>query len=679
MGQFGGRCVGNLNAVARLNIPSICLQDGPAGVRAVDLVSGFPAGINAAATFNRDLIRQRGVAIAEEFRTKGAHVYLGPSMDVMRAPEAGRLWESFGADTYLTGESVYATIIGVQSIGVQACAKHLILNNQETYRFVESSNADQRTLIERYVTPFWRAVDANVTCVMCSYNRVNDTYACQNPALIGETGLLKKTIGFEGFVVSDWGATHGSAADNANSGLDVEMPGGWILIGGGVYSDLEHEVAQGSVSVSTLDTMVIRVLTAYYRLGQDQGYPPTNFNVQSSSNNDHVNARSNAHTSLIKTIADASAVLLKNVDNFLPLAAPSTSGPARKIALIGSDIGAPNKGCLLNACDNGTLSIGWGSGTTTLEYLVTPLNAMNSAVAGTTTTLVTSPSDDQSKAAAAATGADVALVFVNADSGEYNVVPVDLESGSTGDRPNLNLWHSGEALINAVTKVNKNTIVVMHLVGPTVVESWINNANVKGVIMAGLPGEQSGPSIVDVLFGTVNPSGRLPYTIAKSAGDYNVHTVEFEFSLEPDITYTEGLFTDYMYFDAHDITPRFEFGFGLSYGFTTRYSSLQVSGSGSTRTVSAIVQNTGTRAGTEIVQLYLGFPASAQEPPKLLRGFESVPLDVGAQETATFPLGFNELSVWSVTSQSRTVPPGTYTVYVGSSSRDIRLITTFIV
>lgn len=191
-------------------------------MRAVDLVSGFPPGITAAATFNRDLIQQRGVAIGEEFRTKGAHVFLGPAMDVMRAPEAGRLWESFGADAYLTGEAAYATIVGVQSAGVQAVAKHAIANSQEAYRYVENSVVDERTLMEKYFYPFQRAIDANVAGVMCSYNRVNGSYACVNPSVIGGGGILKGYGGHKGYVVSDWGATHGDAADLANAGLDIE-------------------------------------------------------------------------------------------------------------------------------------------------------------------------------------------------------------------------------------------------------------------------------------------------------------------------------------------------------------------------------------------------------------------------------------------------------------------------
>jgi beta-glucosidase len=220
--SLASRCIGNLPAIPRVGLPSICMNDGPAGLRSVDLVSGFPAGITAAATWNKDLIRQRGQAIAEEFRTKGAHIYLGPAMDVMRAPEAGRLWESFGADAYLTGEAVYATIVGVQSVGVQAVAKHAIGNQQEAFRFTEESIIDQRTLMEKYFLPFQRAIDANVSGVMCSYNRVNGTYACVDPAIISGSGILKGYGGHKGYVVSDWGATHGGAAALANAGLDIE-------------------------------------------------------------------------------------------------------------------------------------------------------------------------------------------------------------------------------------------------------------------------------------------------------------------------------------------------------------------------------------------------------------------------------------------------------------------------
>lgn len=198
------------------------MNDGPAGMRGVSLVSGFPPGLTAASTFDRALMRARGQAIGAEFRSKGAHIFLGPAMDVMRAPEAGRLWESFGADAYLSGEAAYETIVGVQSTGIQAVAKHAILNNQETYRFTSSSVADERTLMEKYFLPFQRAIDANVSGIMCSYNLVNGTYACVDPAIVGGTGILKGVGGHKGYVVSDWGATHGDAATLANAGLDIK-------------------------------------------------------------------------------------------------------------------------------------------------------------------------------------------------------------------------------------------------------------------------------------------------------------------------------------------------------------------------------------------------------------------------------------------------------------------------
>lgn len=228
------RCVGDTTAIPRLGIPSICFQDGPAGLRLIKNVTGFPAGINAAATFSRRLIRARGQAIGEEFRGKGVHVYLGPAMDIMRNPKAGRAWESFGPDPYLNGEGAYETIIGVQSVGVQACAKHFIANNQEHWRFGYTSNIDDRTLHEIYFYPFLRSIEADVASVMCAYNRFNETSSCHNAGILGSNGLLRVN-GFNGYVVSDWGATHDAASDDANAGLDMEQPGDYIVVGGGVF------------------------------------------------------------------------------------------------------------------------------------------------------------------------------------------------------------------------------------------------------------------------------------------------------------------------------------------------------------------------------------------------------------------------------------------------------------
>ncbi|KAF8290885.1 glycoside hydrolase [Clavulina sp. PMI_390] len=667
-------CIGNIRAIPRLNVSSICMNDGPAGMRAVDLVSGFPAGITAAATWNRTLIRARGQAIGEEFRTKGAHVFLGPAMDVMRAPEAGRLWESFGADAYLNGEAAYETIVGVQSAGVQAVAKHALFNNQEAYRYTEYSVVDQRTQMEKYWLPFQRAIDANVSAIMCSYNRVNSTYACVNPDLIGASGLIKGYGGHRGYVLSDWGATHSDATTLANAGLDIEMPGDWIVIGGGVYSGgLASAVSSGAVSAARLNDMLIRAYTPYYMLGQDSGFSNTSYNVNSASGNLHVNARTAAHTQTIKDIANAGAVLLKNTNNALPF---NINNPPATLAIAGQD-SINQTSCSLEACDYGTLSVGWGSGTNSIAYLIPPIDAITAynSANGNKTQLITSLTDTVADAKTAASKAHTALVFVNADSGEYQPI---LVNWSTGDRTNNNLWNYGDDLINGVASVCNNTIVVMHLVGPTLVDAWINNPNVTAVIMAGLPGEQSGPSIVDVLYGNVNPSGRLPYTIAKQSSDWPTHTLELDISVEPAIDYTEGLFTDYMYFDQYNVTPRFEFGYGLSYNFQASYSNLKIVSAGTNAyTVTATVKNTGSRAGTEISQLYLGFPSGSGEPPKVLRGFEGVALSAGGSSTVSFSLGPKDISTWNSVSGALVRPSGTFTVYVGSSSRNIALTGTF--
>jgi beta-glucosidase len=289
-------------------------------------------------------------------------------------------------------------------------------------------------------------------------------------------------------------------------------------------------------------------------------------------------------------------------------------------------------------------------------------------------------------AAETAAGRDVAFVFITADSGETYFV-----EGNWADRTDLQAWHDGDALVNAVAAVNNNTIVVVHTVGPIVVEAWIDNPNVTALVWCGLPGQESGNALVDVLYGDYNPSGRLPYTIGKSIDDYSAQ-VDYTFSLEiVQIPYTEGLLIDYRHFDAANITPRYEYGFGLSYT-TFDYSDLSVSGSvpntapprgpGSSLDpslhepiydVTFTLMNNGTVAGHEVPQLYLSPPPTAQSPPYLLKGFESVFLLPGESRTVSFTLSRYDLSVWNVISQSWEVPSGTTGVTVGASSRDRRL------
>lgn len=683
------RCVGDTTAVARLGIPSFCFEDGPAGMRLTKNVTGFPAGINAASTFSRRLMRARGKAMAEEFRGKGAHVLLGPALDIMRNPKAGRGWESFGPDPYLNGEGAFETVTGIQSVGVQACAKHFLANNQEHWRYGLSANLDDRTTHEVYFYPFLRSIEAGVTSIMCAYNRFNDTSSCHNAELIGPNGLLQRS-GFKGYVVSDWGATHDSAADNANAGLDMEQPGDYIVIGGGTFpgflglGGLKAAVNSGTVTQERFDQMVSHILAAWYHLGQDSGYPPTNFDAQkpdgSGPRNLRVNVRNLEHTALVREIGSASAVLLKNnrttVDGTptgttvrgLPLA----QSRIRTIAVVGQDAKIPNQNCGdLNECNDGTMSIGWGSGSNSLEFIIPPIDAITSSV-GSSATITSSLSNDLEDGAEAAAEKDVCLVFANAMSGELGFYTIVV--GNEGDRNDLALWFKGGSLIERVASVCSNTIAIVHSVGP-VSFSWSNHPNITGIIYAGAPGEQTGPSLVDVLYGTYNPRGRLPFSIADDESDYGTSII-YDSNGFPDINYTEKLLLDYRYMDAHNIIPRFEFGFGLSYT-TFEYSDLIITDSGSSKAVSFKLTNTGSLAGTEIPQLYLGYPTDAGEPPKVLRGFDEVDLAVGASATVTMTLSQRDISIWDTPSQSYIRPPGTFNVYVGASIKDVRVTGSF--
>ncbi|KAJ4501109.1 glycoside hydrolase family 3 protein [Lentinula lateritia] len=694
VGQFSSRCVGNISPPSRsfivsgtnITIPPLCFNDGPAGIRlGGSNVTGFPPAINVAATFNRDLMYSRGVAIGEEFRGKGIHVYLGPAVDIMRNPKAGRAWEGFGPDPYLGGEGAYQTIMGVQSVGVSACTKHLGPYNQEHWRYGLNAEVDDRTFRELYWWPFMKSVEANVSALMCAYNEVNGTSSCHNAALIGDEGYLR-TEGFQGFVVSDWGATHDTAADNANAGLDMEQPGDWILIGGGVYSGLEAAVDDGEVTEARLNQMVTRILTPWLRLGQDQGYPDINFNAQDPDGTDslnlNVNVRTDAHTALVRQIGSASAVLLKNNRTTSDGTATGTtirglplSKDIKTIAVVGQDAQQLNLDCGggLNECNDGTMVIGWGSGSNNVEFTVPPIDAITDFAQGFATISSDITSNDLTGGPAVAEGKDLAIVFANAMSGElgfYNIV-----DGNEGDRNDLNLWWKGGSLIEDVAAVCNNTVVVIHSVGPVPMSSWNTHPNITAIIYAGAPGEQTGPSLVDVLWGAVNPSGRLPFSIDDDEASYGTSIV-YGIDPFPVLDYTEGLFLDYRYMDSQGITPVYEFGYGLSYT-TFAYSSLSIEASASSGSVSFILTNTGSFDGTEIPQLYLGFPSSAGEPDKVLRGFDNVFLASGAKETVTIDISQKEMSIWDVVSQEWVVPSGTFNVYIGASISDIRLTGSF--
>ncbi|KAI1405964.1 glycoside hydrolase family 3 protein [Hypoxylon fuscum] len=576
-----GPCVGNTGSAPRLGFPQLCLQDGPLGVRTTDNVTAFPAGISTGATFNKDLMYQRGAAMGEEFRGKGANFYLGPSVGALgRKPRGGRNWEGFGSDPVLQAFAGAETIKGVQDQGVIATLKHLIGNEQELYRMYNplqqaySANIDDRTIHELYLWPFAEGVRAGAGSIMASYNAINGSAASQNAYILN--GLLKDELGFQGFVMTDWLAQI-SGVGSALAGLDMSMPGDTIgnnipLTG---YSnwmfELTRSVLNGSVPVDRLNDMATRIVATWYHIGQDKDYPPPNFSSNTADPegplypgalfsptgvvNQYVNVQAD-HKVVAKQVAQEAVTLLKNNGSLLPL---STSSP---LFVFGTDAQADPQGinsCTDKSCNRGLLGMGWGSGSANYPYLDDPISSLKRKAAN-----VTYYATDNFPTVPASTEDDVAIVFINSDSGE-NSYTVEDNHGDR-DKDGLKAWHNGDALVQKAAETYSNVVVVVHTVGPIVMEPWINLPSVKSVLVAHLPGQEAGDSLTEILYGEVSPSGHLPYSIPVSEDDYpaSVGLVSTPLSQTQD-TYSEGLYIDYRHLNKVGIKPRFAFGHGLSY------------------------------------------------------------------------------------------------------------------
>lgn len=611
------------------------------------------------------------------------------------------------------------TITAMQSAGVQSCAKHWIGNEQETQRNPSvsgkyglnviqesvSSNLDDRTMHELYMWPFANAVKAGVASIMCSYNRINGTYACENSKALN--GLLKEELGFQGYIMSDWGGTH-SGMSSIEGGLDMNMPGsigayGMFLaplsyFGGNVTTAVNN----GTLDVTRLDDMITRIMTPYYFLGQDEYYPSTdpsgvvlntfspintwvrNFTLNGTSSRD---VRGN-HATLIRKLGAASAVLLKNVNSTLPLKAP------KSLAVFGNDASEDTQGFYNQAnWEYGTITVGGGSGTGRLTYVVTPLDALKAKAAETGALLqqflnntLIATSDISSLVIS--TAPEVCLVFLKTYA----------EEGA--DRKSLDTDWSGNEVVESVASYCNNTVVITH-------SSGINNLpfashpNVTAILAAHYPGQESGNAIIDILYGDVNPSAKLPYTIALQTDDYNGLPTTAVNSTDPyawQAWFDEKLEIDYRYFDAQNMSVLYEFGFGLSYTTFSlsdltilKLSNESISATAAPQptlpggnpglweqlvNVTVTLSNTGSVAGAEVPQLYLSLPASAPAgtPPKQLRGFEKVFLEVGESACVSFSLMRRDLGFWDVVSQEWVIPEGEFRVSIGFSSRDLKVV-----
>jgi beta-glucosidase len=610
--------VGQTPAIDRLNIPALHLQDGPQGVAdGVAHVTCFPSALTAAASWDIDIMYRYAQGLAREQRIKGTNIMLGPMVNIARVSYGGRNFESFGEDPCLSSKLAIAYVKGTQDQGVMATVKHWSMNNQEADRLMVTANVDERTQWEIYYPAFQAAVDAGVGAVMCAYNKINNTYACENDKSINQD--LKGKMGFKGFVMSDWFATHSTVAA-ANSGLDMEQP---LFLYFGEFLDLA--VRRGAVHSTRLYDMVQRILTAMFAVGIMDN--PQTGNITNI-------ATSKESIQLAVDVAAAGTVLLKNSKGLLPL----DPNKVRNIAVIG------------DAAHDVLLFSGGGSGGVLSSHVVSPLIGIRNRIQSANVTYANSTSDY--------------MALINQADAVIIVIATYSEEGS--DRKTLRFDDQSEALINSITKVQPNTVVVMHAPG-AVVMPWLNSVN--SLICSFYPGQEDGTALASILFGDINPSGKLPITFPATEEQTPLQTKIQYPGINWQTNYTEKLLVGYRWYDAMNATPSFPFGHGLSYT-TFAYTNVQM---GKNRTVSVDLKNIGIRDGAEVVQLYLSYPQHAGEPPQVLRDFKRVYLKVGQSTTVTFKsLTDQDLSIWDVTKSGWLLITGSWTARIGSSSRDIR-------
>jgi beta-glucosidase len=626
----------------RLGLPRLVCSDGPRGV-GLGSSTCFPVAMARAASWDRGLEERIGDAAAREMRGHGANVWLAPCLNLLRNPLWGRAQETYGEDPYLLGEMAAALTTGVQRNNVMACAKHYALNSIEETRGIVDVRADERTLREVYLPHFERVVDAGVATVMSAYNKVNGDYCAENRHLLRE--ILKDEWGFRGFVMSDWFQDGQDGVKSIHAGLDLEMP--WTAVYG---RKLLAAIAGGRVAPDLVDDAVLRMLRRrieYATAPDPIPYPPSL-------------VRAPAHVALAREAAEQGLVLLKNDGALLPL----DGGRLKSLALIGPLADAEIVG------DHGSSRVFPPHVVTVLQGLGARLgNARIHYERGD----VTEGKDALARARAAAKDADVAVLVVGfdyPDEGEYNPNILADRRDWGGDRKHLALKPEDRALVLAVAAANPRTIVVLVGGAAITVEEW--HDKVGAILMAFYPGEEGGTAIARLLFGDVNPSGKLPFTVPKDP----TQLPPFD-NTSKSVDY--GYYHGYTLVEKEAWEPRYPFGFGLSYS-TFRYGKLaldarEVRADGIVN-ASVDVTNSGPRPGAEIVELYAGFPgAKVDRPVKLLRGFEKVRLAPGETKRVSLPLRARDLAYYDTTVRGWVVERGPHTIHVGSSSRSSDLLT----
>lgn len=654
--------------IPRLGIPGLSMDDGPLGVReelsagggwtpanlTTDSATFFPNGSALAATWNPSLAYRYGVALGEEARARGKDVILAPAINITRIPIGGRTYEYLSEDPYLNTQLAVNAIKGIQTQNVAACVKHFALNNQETNRGTVNVEVSERALREIYLPAFKASIEeGNSWTIMSAYNKVRGEYCSQNGYLLDT--ILRGEWGFKGIVISDWGGTHSTVAA-ANNGLDVEMGSRPPYDNYYFAKPLLDSVKAGKVSVKTIDEKVHRILWVLYKTSLSKNIAKGSLNTP-------------AHSQTVYDIASESIVLLKNDKHLLPL---NTTG-IKTIAVIGDNATHTNH------------SGGFGAGVKA-KYEITPLQGLQNALGKTVqinfaqgyNAHVENPWEKKKEnvdvnqpdtaliqqAVNTAKNSDIAIVFIGGNR--------DYESESR-DRKDLSLPFGEQALVDAVTAANANTIVVVIGGAPydinkikkdnhTIVWSWFN-------------GSEGGHALADVLTGKINPSGKLPFTFPVSLDEspaFYLHTFPGD-NLTAD--YKEGILVGYRWYDTKNIAPLYPFGYGLSYT-DFNYSGLKTDKkdykTNDKITVTTKVKNTGKRAGKETVELYIGKSNSAVErAEKELKAFKKVMVPAGKEVTVTLSVPVKSLAYYDEAKSKWVAERGKYNLMVGKSSGDI--------
>ncbi|MFZ0638062.1 MAG: glycoside hydrolase family 3 C-terminal domain-containing protein [Candidatus Acidiferrales bacterium] len=624
--------------IPRLGIPSLKMSDGPLGVHDYGPTTAYAAGIALAASWDSDLAKRVGTSMGRDARARGVDIVLAPALNIYRAPMNGRNFEYFGEDPYLASRMAVSVVEGMQTQDVIATVKHFVANNMEYDRHHINAVVDERTLREIYLPAFEAAVrEAHAGAVMDAYNLVNGEHMTQNAHL--NIDILKKEWGFDGILMSDWGATYDGVAA-ANAGLDLEMPSPRYM----TLANLLPAIQQGKLAIATIDDKVRRILSKAIQFGffdRDQKDPNIPLDDQRSDQ-------------VVREEARGSMVLLKNDGNLLPL----DKTKLKTIAVLGPDAYPAVIGGGGSSQTEPFHQVSFLEGVT--NYLGTSVKVLHPTVS--TKNIL----DPQMKSLVAAADAVILCVGFSPDT-----------EGEGADRT-FALPAGQDDLIRQIASLNKNVIVVLTAGGNVDMTGWIDR--VPAILHAWYPGQEGGAALADILFGDFSPSGKLPASFERRWEDNPVFHSYYEESGKR-VPYTEGIFLGYRYYDRSSTKPLFPFGFGLSYTHF-QYSQLRISprqsASPDSVTVSFDVKNVGARAGAEVAELYVGDShASVPRPVKELKGFAKVFLRPGEKKEVTLTLNRRSFSYYDVKNKQWTAEPGDFSILVGSSSAQMELTGSF--